>query len=92
MPRMEKLSISGDCMRDVLVEMTDSLCAKLTQINEKILLSVTEKLNECFNKSMELMTQTFQSMLMQVAKSLAKCFQNALAPSNTEGRFHGHKN
>ena len=80
MPRTEKLSISGDCMRDVLVEMTESLSAKLTQMNEKILLSVTEKLNECFNKSMELMTQTFQNMMMQVTKSLAECFQNALAP------------
>ena len=80
MPRTEKLSISGDCMRDVLVEMTDSLCAKLTQMNEKIMLSVTEKLNECFSRSMELMMQTFQNMMTQVAKSLAECFQNALAP------------
>ena len=67
-------------MTDVLVEMTDSLCAKLTQMNEKIMLSVTEKLNECFSRSMELMMQTFQNMMTQVAKSLAECFQNALAP------------
>lgn len=67
-------------MRDVLVEMTDSLCAKLTLMNEKIMLSVTEKLNECFSKSMELLTKTFQNMMTQVTKSMAECFQNALAP------------
>ena len=67
-------------MTDVLVEMTDSLCAKLTQMNEKIMLSVTENLNECISRSMELMMQTFQNMMTQVAKSLAECFQNALAP------------
>ena len=67
-------------MTDVLVEMTDSLCAKLTQMNEKIMLSVTENLNECISRSMELMMLTFQNMMTQVAKSLAECFQNALAP------------
>ena len=59
--------------------MNNSLCTKMTQMNEKILKSVTEKLNENFNRSLELATQIFQSMIMQVTKSLTNCFQNALA-------------
>ena len=46
-------------------------------MNEKIMLSVSEKLNENFNRSMELMTQ---NMMTQVANSLADCFQNAPTP------------
>ena len=80
MPRGEKLSSSEECLKDVLREMTDTLCVKLTKMNEEIVLLVTEKLNECFNKSMELLLKTFQNMMTQVTKSMADCFQNALTP------------
>ena len=43
--------------------MTDSFCTQMTEINEKIMMSVTEKLNKNFNRSIELMMQIYQSMM-----------------------------
>ena len=78
MPRTEKLSISGNCMRDVLLEMTYLTLCKIDS-NEW-------KDNAfCHRKAERVLQQIngqrrFRTWLMQVAKWLAEYFQNALAP------------
>ena len=58
-------------------------------MNEKIMLSVTEKLNECFNKSMDRDVSEHDDA---GGKMTGRVFPECTRPSKTEVRFHGHKN
>ena len=77
-------------MRDILVEVTDSLCTKMTQMNGKILTSVTEKLIENFIGTIELMTD-LSKYDNEGVEIIERLFPKCVSPTNAKIRRHGDK-